>query len=49
MGSFHKTESDILGASLDMFGNLEFRIFSDLEFLVHSIAILVEFSLDKDY
>ena len=43
MGSFHKTESDIL-ASFDPFGNLVFRIFSDLDFFVHFIAILVEFS-----
>ena len=43
MGSFHKTESDIL-ASFDPFGNLVFRIFSDLDFFVHFIVILVEFS-----
>ena len=56
MGSFHKTESDIL-ASFDPFGNLVFRIFSDLEFFVHFIAIFVEFSdrilvvlgLDREY
>ena len=43
MGSFHKTESDIL-VSFDPFANLLFRIFSDLEFFVHFIVILVEFS-----
>ena len=34
----------IFWTSFDPFGNLVFRIFSDLEFFVHFIAILVEFS-----